>query len=151
MEGQHLGTHCADRGIWQGAAELDRDYRLVDGDGQPLIVQPDGNVVDIDDGSLVLVLIPELVFDVRGEVQSVLSLIPPRGTNQDLRVELIGVTDAEVSTNMVDLRIDAVEAFDRVILTVVSGPRQFVTTTAWSNRSMCGFCCAIWRDCAAAR
>ena len=88
--------------------------------------------VDIDDGSLVLVLLQELVFDTGGEAQSVLSLTPPRGTNQDLRVELSGVTDAEVSIATVDLRIDAAEAVDRVILTVVSGSRQFVTTATFS-------------------
>ena len=76
-------------------------------------------VVDTADGSVVLVTTPELVFDAGGEVQEVLELTPPRGTNQDLRVELVGVTDAEVSTDTVDLRIDAAEVLG---LLTVTGP-----------------------------
>ena len=89
-------------------------------------------VVDTGDGSVVLVTTPALVFDAGGEVQEVLSLTPPRGTGQDLRVELVGVTDAEVSTATVDLRIAAAEALGRVILTVPGGSRQFVSMDTFS-------------------
>ena len=67
-------------------------------------------VVDRDDGSVVTT--STLVFDAEGQAQSVLTLTPPPGTNQDLRVELVRVTDAETSIDTADLEIVAAEALD---------------------------------------
>ena len=74
-------------------------------------------VVDVADETEVLLTIPALVFDARGEAESVLELTPPRGINQDLRVELVGVTDAEVSTNAATLELIAVELLGSLTVT----------------------------------
>ena len=87
-------------------------------------------VVDTADGSVVLLTTPSLVFDADGQAQSLLRLTPLAGTNQDLRVELVGVTDASIAA--AELRIEAAEAVGRVILTVVGGAEQFVSTNSFS-------------------
>ena len=90
-------------------------------------------VVDTAADAEALVATRALVFDALGQAQSLLSLIPPRGTNQDLRVELLtGIGDAELRLAMADLRIEAAEALGRVILTVVGGSEQFVSTNSFS-------------------
>ena len=75
-------------------------------------------VVDTADDAEVRVTEP-LLFDAQGKAQSLLVLTPPRGRDQNLRVELSGVTDAEVSTNAVAVRLIAVEVLDSLTL---SGP-----------------------------
>ena len=89
-------------------------------------------VVDTGDGSVVLLTTPTLVFDAEGQAQSLLMLTPPPGTNQDLRVELVKLTAAEDSLATAELQIEAAEALGRVILTVVGGSEQFVSTNNFS-------------------
>ena len=89
-------------------------------------------VVDTAGETEVLVTTPTLVFDAQGQAQSVLSLTPPPGINQGLRVELVGVTDTDVSINTVDLEIVAAEALGRVILMVEGGSEQFVSSRTFS-------------------
>ena len=76
------------------------------------------SVVDTGDGSEVLVTTPTLVFDAQGQAQSLLTLTPPRGRDQDLRVEVVGVTDAEVGTSTAALSLIAVEVLDSLTVTV---------------------------------
>ena len=80
-------------------------------------------VVDTADQSEVLVT-EELVFDAQGEAQSLLVLTPPRGRDQNLRVELTGVTDA--SSNTVSVRLIAAEVLGSLMVT---GPASTQTQT----------------------
>ena len=89
----------------------------LDRDG--LAVMPVGlrlSVVDIADESVVMAV--ELVFDEQGQAQLVLSLTPPRGRDQNLRVEVAGVTVPEVSSNTVALELIAVEVLDSLTVAV---------------------------------
>ena len=90
-------------------------------------------VVATDDESVVLVTTPALVFDAGGEAREVLILTPPlRGIDQNLRVELVGVTEPGVMANTTTLTLIAAEALGQVILTVPGGSEQLVSSRMFS-------------------
>ena len=84
------------------------------------------SVVDTADGSEVLVTTPALVFDAGGEAQALLVLTPPRGQDQNLRVEVIGATDPEVISNPAAVQLIAVEVLGAL---TVTGPVSTQTQT----------------------
>ena len=100
--------------------------------GQPF--SPTGlrlRVVDTATESEVLVTTPALVFNAEGVAQSVLELTP-RGRDRELRVDVIGVAAPGVTGNTEMLTLTAVEALGQVILTVLGGSKQFVSSTTFA-------------------